>query len=75
METIAISELRANLMKFINAVQNGASIIVTSRGKVVAKIVPPDISKKNAEKKLKELRKKAKLKDVITPIGENWNVN
>jgi len=75
METIAISELRANLMKFINEVKNGSTISVTSRGKIVAKIVPPDISKKNADKKLKELRKTAIIKDVVSPIKENWDVN
>ena len=75
METVAISELRANLMKFINEVKNGSSIKVTSRGKIVAKIVPPDISKKNAIKKLKELRKTAILKDVVSPIDENWKVS
>ncbi len=75
METVAISELRANLMKFINEVKNGSSIKVTSRGKIVAKIVPPDISKKNAIKELKELRKTAILKDVVSPIDENWKVS
>ncbi|MCP5062185.1 MAG: type II toxin-antitoxin system prevent-host-death family antitoxin [Ignavibacteriae bacterium] len=74
METIAISELRANLMKFINEVKNGSSISVTSRGKIVAKIVPPEVSKKNANKKLKELRKTAIIHDVISPIDENWEV-
>jgi len=74
METIAISKLRANLMKVLKRIEHGSSITITSRGKEVAKLVPLDYNRKNAQKRLKELRKTAVLHDVISPVDEDWEV-
>ncbi len=41
MDTIAVSEFRANIMKILKEVEHGSNINITSRGKVVAKLVPP----------------------------------
>ncbi len=75
MQSIAVSNLRANLMKILKQINHGASLDITSRGKVVAKLVPPDYTKTLARKKLIEIGKKAKVYDVISPIGEKWEVN
>lgn len=42
MRTVAVSELRNNLMSLIKKVQAGENIIVTSRGHEVAKLVTAD---------------------------------
>ena len=42
MEVIAVSELRANLMNVLKKIKHGSVVDITSRGKVVAKLVPPD---------------------------------
>ena len=52
METIAVSDLRVNLMKVLKEIEHGAIINITSRGKVVAKLIPPEYSKEIAKKKL-----------------------
>jgi len=39
MTTIAVRELRANLMKVFEEIKHGAKIQITSRGKVVAQLV------------------------------------
>jgi len=72
MEKIAVSELRANLMKVISDIQQGSRIYITSRGKIVAKLVPPDDSQENARKKLKEISKTAVLHDIVSPIDVQW---
>ncbi|MEZ5196644.1 MAG: tRNA (adenosine(37)-N6)-dimethylallyltransferase MiaA [Bacteroidales bacterium] len=59
MDTIAISELRANLMKVLKEVRTGAIINITSRGKVIAKLVPPHDITDNAREKLNEISKTA----------------
>ena len=74
METIAVSELRANLMKVITDIQHGSRKYITSRGKIVAKLVPPDEDKENAKKKLKNISKTAVLHDLISPIDVQWKV-
>lgn len=75
MESIAVSDLRSNLMKVLKNIEKGSSVMITSRGKAVAKLVPADDSIKMAETKLLELRKTAKINDVLSPIDENWKAN
>ncbi len=72
MQQIAVSELRANMMKILKKIEHGASIDITSRGHVVAKLVPPDFSKRLAREKLAKIGKKAKIGDVISPIDTDW---
>jgi len=68
MQTVAVSELRANMMKIIKKIENGASIQISSRGKVVAKLVPPDCSRESAINKLAEIGKNAVIHDVVSPV-------
>jgi prevent-host-death family protein len=75
MQSIAVSDLRANLMKVLKKIEKGSSVIITSRGKAVAQLVPADKSVKQAENKILELRKTAKIHDIISPIEEKWKVN
>ncbi len=72
MNYIAISDLRANLMKALKQVEKGTTLIITSRGKPVAKLVPTDDSVKQAQNKLKELKKTAKIHDILSPVSESW---
>ena len=74
MRTVAISELRNNLMSFIKKVQAGDNIIITSRGNEVAKLVPMENKEQMAKERLKELRKTAYVGDVLSPVNEDWEV-
>ena len=74
METIAVSKFRANMMKVLKEIEIGTFINITSRGKVIAKLVPPDSIRVNAKNKLKEISKTAVLHDVISPIDAQWKV-
>jgi len=73
MENIAVSVLRSKIMSVLKEVEVGSTINITSRGKVVARLVPPDINKKIARDKLAALSETAVIGDVITPVGEAWN--
>lgn len=72
METIAVSELRANLMKILKEIEHGSTINITSRGIIVAKLVPPDFNKERASKKLEEISKTAIINDITSPIDSSW---
>lgn len=74
MQSIAVSDLRSNLMKILKKIEHGTSLNITSRGRVVAKLVPPDNVRANARNRLKEIGKTAILNDVISPIDEQWEV-
>jgi prevent-host-death family protein len=71
---IGVSEFRANMMKILTKVEQGAMIDITSRGRVVAKLVPPEYSRDLARNKLGEIGKRAKIGDVISPLETVWKV-
>lgn len=75
MKSIAVSDLRANLLKTLKQIEQGEEIDITSRGKLVAKLVPPDYSSKLAYEKLIHLRETAKIYDIVSPIDEEWEVD
>lgn len=72
MQTIAVSKLRANLMKVLKEIEHGESFDITSRGKIVAKLLPPDYSRDKARNKLKEIGKRVVIHDVISSIDVEW---
>ncbi|NQV41299.1 MAG: type II toxin-antitoxin system prevent-host-death family antitoxin [Candidatus Marinimicrobia bacterium] len=73
MNTIAVSDLRANLMKVLEEIKQGAQIKITSRGKVIAQLVPADTAQEHAKEALHQLGSSAVIGDVIKPIDENWD--
>ena len=75
MHSIAVSELRANLMSILKNIEKGSSVSITSRGRVVAKLIPPEESLKLAQEKLAVIRKSAKVNDVLSPISTKWEAD
>jgi len=73
MTTIAVSELRANLMQVLEQIKQGAQIQITSRGKVVAQLVPANEAQEQAKIALKHLAEDAKIGNMVDPIDESWN--
>ena len=72
METIPVSELRANLMRVLKRIESGTSITITARGREMARLVPPENPQAKARQSLKDLRKTAIVEDVLSPTGEEW---
>ena len=72
MVQVAVSEFRGHLNKYLNAVQRGETIVLTSRNHEVARVVAPLDKKTQAQETLKELRKTARVGDVLSPTGEVW---
>jgi len=73
MESIGVSKLSKNMVLFLNKVQQGESIIITSRGTEIAMLIPIKKEKDATRKALKQLRKTAVVGDVVSPIEEEWN--
>lgn len=42
MKTVAISKLKASLSEFLTKVKKGEEVLITERGKPIAKIIPLD---------------------------------
>jgi len=73
MQTVNISDFRANLLKYLETAQSGEEFTITSNGKLLATITPPAQQKTLAKKQLKELSNSAKLHDIVSPIGSEWD--
>jgi len=73
---VKVSELRANLQKYIDEVQNGGKALdITVRGKAVARLVPINDRQAEAKKWLREARKHSWVGDVVTPLDVKWNAD
>ena len=75
MLTVNISDLRANLLKYLEKANHGEQITVTSNGRVLATISAPTQRKTMAKKQLRELAATAEIQDVISPLDCQWEAN
>ncbi|NPU93776.1 MAG: type II toxin-antitoxin system prevent-host-death family antitoxin [Gammaproteobacteria bacterium] len=73
MLTVNISDLRANLLKYLEKASRGEQITVTTNGRILAIIAPPPDRKAMARKRLDDLSATAKLDDVTSPLGIQWD--
>ena len=76
MTYINITELRQHLPGFIDKVQAGEEIVITQRGKAVARIIPEHTESPAdaAMKRLDALRGSVIVGDVMSPFaGEEWS--
>jgi prevent-host-death family protein len=72
MKSVSISELRANLLKYLTLVEQGEPINVTSKGKILATLNSPVGQQDAAKAKLRKLAGNAVIDDVISPIEDSW---
>jgi prevent-host-death family protein len=69
---VNVTKLRANLPNYLGMVRKGEEIAVTSRGNVIARILPDRGGSQASRERLAALRGKCRIGDVITPLGETW---
>ena len=73
MKTVSISEFRANLLKYLQMVQCGEPLNVTSKGAPLATLMPPVEQSRSARIRLRKLARTAVVRDVLSPLDENWD--
>jgi len=72
MREVNVTELRSHLPAYLEQVQTGEELVITSHGKAIACILPSQDIREAARKQLKALRKKSHVGDVVSPVGEAW---
>lgn len=72
MVQVNIAQLRRHLSSWLAKVQAGEEVQITSRGEVIARIVPEQDEAQAACERLAALRGRARVGDVISPIEEDW---
>ena len=70
---VNISEFRNNLLKYLKNVQRGEQISVTSKGTLLATVIPPVSQREAAKAELSELAKTAVILDVVSPVDADWD--
>jgi prevent-host-death family protein len=70
---VNVTELRQNLPAYLAQVQKGKEIEVTSRGKVIARIVPGGEPHQEARERLLAARRHCRVGDVASPTGAKWD--
>lgn len=70
MLSVNITELRANLLNYLNKAQRGEQITVDSNGLLLVTVVAPVDQKQLAKTQLKTLAVPAKIHDVTLPLDE-----
>lgn len=73
MQTVNISDLRANLLNYLEKASAGEQISVTTNGRLLVTITPPIHKKALAKQHLHELAATAKVHDAIGPINSEWD--
>ncbi len=73
MQTVNISDFRANLLKYLEKANAGEQINVTTNGKLLATITAPSQQKQLAQQQLQQIAQSAQILDVVTPTDTEWD--
>ena len=72
MPEVNVSELRNHLPQYLSRAEAGEEILVTRRGRVIARLAPARDTRALAKERLVALRKGARVGDVVTPVDADW---
>ena len=72
MHEVNVSELRSHLPEYLARIEAGEEILVTRRGRVIARLCAPPNARADARSRLQALRSRARVGDVVTPVDEDW---
>ncbi|MDP3559504.1 MAG: type II toxin-antitoxin system prevent-host-death family antitoxin [Legionellaceae bacterium] len=75
MLTTNVTNLRNSLPKYLQCVQQGEHIVITSHGKPIARILPPLDAQLEAKTQLSQLQKTCIIGDVVSPIQADWEAD
>ena len=73
MSKVNVTELRQNLPAYLAEAHKGKEIEVTSRAKVIARIVAESDTHEQASARLLAARKHCRIGDVLSPTGAAWD--
>ena len=72
MQNVNISDLRANLLSYLQKARDGEELTITSHGEILATILPPIDKRKKAKRLLSALSKTTVIGDIVSPNGDDW---
>ena len=73
MLNVNVTELRSHLPDYLKKVRAGEEVAVTSRGKVIARLVPEVDETVVARQRLDALRGQSVVGEVVAPLDVEWD--
>ena len=74
MKQINISEFRSNLLQHLKNAQYGEPVNITSKGTLLATVIPPVNRREAARAGLLKLADTAVIHDVLSPADSDWKM-
>lgn len=75
MPQVSVTIFRQHIPDYLGRVRQGEDISLTSRGKVIARLLPPVDERTKAREQLEALRKNCIIGDIISPLDEIWSAD
>lgn len=75
MTEVTVTTFRKHIPEYLGKVRAGEDIALTSRGKIIARLVPPVDECHYAQSKLQECRLACRIGDVESPLDETWGAD
>jgi prevent-host-death family protein len=72
---VTVTTFRKHIPDYLGKVRKGEDIALTSRGKVIARLIPPVDERQHAQEQLAALRATCRIDDVVTPLDEKWEAS
>lgn len=72
MPTVSVTEFRQYLPTWLKRVQAGEEVHITSRGRVIARLLPKEDPAEVARKRLEALQGTVIVGDILAPLDEEW---
>lgn len=72
---VSVTTFRKHIPDYLGKVCKGEDIALTSRGKVIARLVPPADERLSARDQLAALRGVCRIGDILSPIEVEWEAN
>jgi prevent-host-death family protein len=72
MLNVNVTELRNHLPEYLKKVKAGEEVAVTSRGKVIARLVSEVNEVAAARTRLEGMRSQSQVGDVVSPLDHDW---
>ncbi len=72
---VNVTELRQNLPRYLSRVRRGSVLDVTSRGVVIAQLVPAADEVRLAQADLQRFRANCRIGDIESPLDVSWSAD
>jgi prevent-host-death family protein len=72
MQQVPVTVFRKHIPEYLGKVRQGEGLSLTSRGREVARLVPPEDTRLSAKEQLQALRVHCHVGDVVSPVDVEW---